>query len=97
MSLLKINEEILALYELYQDQECREKLLEFIQKDLTEKMLSFWEKKERYETLKNLSNAYINDFLQFSNIFGMNFRPIPGELGCPQPIPHDVTPDKIGA
>ena len=45
MSLLKINEEILALYELYQDQECREKLLEFIQKDLTEKMLLFWEKK----------------------------------------------------
>ena len=64
MSLLKINEQILSLYELYDDEECRGKLLEFIQKDLTEKMLLFWEKKERFKTLKNLSDTYINDFLQ---------------------------------
>ena len=36
MSLLKINEEISNLYELYNDEECREKLLEYIQKDLNE-------------------------------------------------------------
>lgn len=66
MALLKINEEILSLYNIYDDDECREKLLEFIQKDLNEKMLSFWERRERLENLKQMSDAYINDFL-FNN------------------------------
>ena len=63
MSLLEINEEIMILYNLYDDKECREKLLEFIQKDLNEKMLTFWERRERQENLKKLSDNYINDFL----------------------------------
>ena len=50
MALLKINEEILNLYNIYDDDECRDKLLEYIQKDLNEKMLSFWERRERLET-----------------------------------------------
>ena len=66
MALLKINEEILNLYNIYDDDECRDKLLEYIQKDLNEKMLSFWERRERLENLKNLSDSYINDFL-FNN------------------------------
>lgn len=64
MSLLKINEEILNLYNIYDDDECRNKLLEYIQKDLNEKMLTFWEKRERQENLKKLSDEYINDFLE---------------------------------
>jgi len=63
MSLLEINEEIMILYNLYDDKECRDKLLEFIQKDLNEKMLTFWERRERQENLKKLSDNYINDFL----------------------------------
>ena len=63
MSLLKINEEILNLYNIYDDDECRIKLLEYIQKDLNEKMLTFWERRERHENLKKLSDEYINDFL----------------------------------
>ena len=62
MALLKINEEILNLYNIYDDDECRDKLLEYIQKDLNEKMLSFL----NLENLKNLSDSYINDFL-FNN------------------------------
>lgn len=64
MALLKINEEILNLYNIYDDDECREKLLEYIQKDLNEKMLTFWERRERQENLKKLSDTYINDFLE---------------------------------
>lgn len=64
MALLKINEEILSLYNIYDDDECREKLLEYIQKDLNEKMLTFWERRERQENLKKLSDTYINDFLE---------------------------------
>ena len=63
MSLLKINEEISNLYELYNDEECREKLLEYIQKDLTDKMLSFWVRRERNDNLKKSSDIHINDFL----------------------------------
>ena len=62
MSLLKINEEISNLYDIYNDDECHEKLLEYIQKDLSDKMLSFWERRERNKNLTNLSNLYINDF-----------------------------------
>lgn len=68
MALLKINEEILNLYNIYDDDECREKLLEFIQKDLNEKMLTFWERRERLENLKKLSDSYINDFLENNDI-----------------------------
>ena len=64
MALLKINEEILNLYNIYDDDECRERLLEYIQKDLNEKMLTFWERRERQENLKKLSDTYINDFLE---------------------------------
>lgn len=63
MSLLKINEEISNLYDLYNDDECREKLLEFIQKDLSEKMLGFWERRERHDNLKKMSDFHINNFL----------------------------------
>lgn len=68
MSLLKINEEILNLYNIYDDDECREKLLEYVQKDLNERMLTFWERRERLENLKKLSNSYINDFLVNNDI-----------------------------
>ena len=63
MSLLKINEEISNLYDLYDDDESRQKMLEFIQKDLPEKLQLFWERKERLENLKKLSDNFINDFL----------------------------------
>ena len=68
MSLLEINEELLNLYNIYDDDECRSKLLEYIQKDLSEKMLTFWERRERHENLKKLSDAYINDFLENNDI-----------------------------
>ena len=68
MSLLKINEEISNLYNIYDDDECREKLLEYVQKDLNEKMLTFWERRERLENLKKLSDSYINDFLVNNDI-----------------------------
>ena len=63
MSLLKINEEISNLYDLYDDEESRKKILEYIQKDLPEKLQIFWERKERQENLKKLSDNFINDFL----------------------------------
>ena len=70
----RINDEILSVYKTYNTPELHDKILEFLQKDLPDKMESYLEKKRRFENLELSSSAYINDFLVNSE---MNYMYIP--------------------
>ncbi len=70
----RINDEILSVYNTYNTPELHDKILEFLQKDLPDKMESYLEKKRRFENLELSSSAYINDFLVNSE---MNYMYIP--------------------
>ena len=63
MSLGEINEEIFSIFSTYKGLDLRSKMLDFIRKDLRDKMESLLEKQRRLENLELDSNAYINDFL----------------------------------
>ena len=63
MSLGEINEEIFSIFSTYKGLDLRSKMLDFIRKDLRDKMESLLEKQRRLENLELNSNAYINDFL----------------------------------
>ena len=71
MSLGEINEEIFSIFSIYKDFELRSKMLEYIRKDLRDKMELFLEKRKRLENLELSSNAYINDFLVNSEMHYM--------------------------
>ena len=62
-TLGKIHAEVINIYNTYNTPELHDKILEFIQKDLTDKLESFLERKKRNEILEINSNAYINDFI----------------------------------
>ena len=71
MSLGEINEEIFSIFSTYKGLDLRSKMLEFIRKDLRDKMESLLEKQRRLENLELNSNAYINDFLVNSEMHYM--------------------------
>jgi len=77
MSLEQIQKEIEDVYTQYNDQNCRDKILEFVQKELRERLQTHISRKKRLEDLEKNSRAYINDFLlnsdmQFSYISNSN-------------------------
>ena len=53
----RINDEILSVYNTYNTPELHDKILEFLQKDLPDKMESYLEKKRRFENLELSSSA----------------------------------------
>ena len=99
MSIGEINAALLSIIHQYSDMESKKIILEFIQKDLNEKMEQLWERKKRHEDLERESGSYINDFLinsdtQYvyignSNIF-LEYRGEEFKLVNESDILHDI-------
>ena len=68
MSFEQIKEELQLIYNEYDNVICREKMIEFIQKELRERLDSFLSRKKRIEDLEKNSQVYINDFLLNSDM-----------------------------
>jgi hypothetical protein len=68
MSIGEINSALLLIINQYPDVDSKKKILEYINKDLHEKMDQRWERKKRHEDLERESETYINEFLVNSEI-----------------------------
>ena len=64
----KMHDELINISNTYNTPELHSKMLEFIQRDLPDKLESFLERKKRNEILEINSNAYINDFIVNSDV-----------------------------
>jgi hypothetical protein len=67
MSLKEINTALLSITNQYSDSNSLKKILNYISKDLNEKMEQYWERKKRQEELIRGSELYISDFLTNSD------------------------------